>query len=926
MKLLPRHLAFNLAPLLLSLAVSQSYATEILIVGQDGFSGRSATTFGANGGDGGAAPDLFHALAQTPPDRVLSLTVRGGAGGAGGQGGAYDGGVDGSNGGGGGRGGHGGSGALATGRASSTADVLDLVVRSLVFGGAGGASGNGGGVCAAPSSYADCVANGMPFGAGASGAAGEGGAAFSEARALTGGAGNIDVSAYARGGNAGGVDYSYAKPGLTTANGGGADSRAYGQSDTGSVRVAAEAYGGHASIGGNGGSVELNNAVAGSTRGELTLFQRAVGGDAGSGLVDGEFRPVPVPAASGDAVSRLSLTDAAASALTAHVSAVGGNAGVGEVRGGAAFAGLTLASTRDGAALNGVVEASGGTGGGLYNSPGGVGGAADAAAHLTGRGNVTGSATATGGVGGRSYDGFSAGVGGGNASATLTLEGAGLATGGAAAYGGKPGASDTFYWDAPREGNSSAALSLAGAGALGTAYAEGDSAGGAVSSRTSGALAVNVGATARSRNGEAVARVDVASGVGAVLGGYGNVTARASAASISGDAYGNFSGAVTSQLDVRASGAIDAISEARSGDTRSGQSPYNFSGVAGSSARGVTTGNHAVSLRAFAQAGASQFVEPGGASSSGASATAFGQSGRGAVDVSAEARASDGAFVNEYDSYGRVSAAATAINLERGGRGAAHAVVWGGSGDVLASASGIGRDGRALRVGATATSLMQGWRRALDGSAVASNYFEASAFQLATASGTGALMVSNVGAAPDTIAAMGALGPLGPVVTAGMSSLVGVGMQGYANNPTEYGTLIGEFIMPTASGRFEFDGAAGQHLLLGLVSASLGGAFDSIELSVTNHGVGLFSRTFTSADEAFRFFNGQVLDLGLLGAGMQDVLVSTMYGSSGNSLFSFNYLVGTGAGVTAVPEASTWLMLVLGLGAVTIVARRRRRA
>lgn len=40
--------------------------------------------------------------------------------------------------------------------------------------------------------------------------------------------------------------------------------------------------------------------------------------------------------------------------------------------------------------------------------------------------------------------------------------------------------------------------------------------------------------------------------------------------------------------------------------------------------------------------------------------------------------------------------------------------------------------------------------------------------------------------------------------------------------------------------------------------------------------------------------------------------------------YAFNYLVGTGIGaVTAVPEASTWLMLLVGMGGMALVARRR---
>ena len=112
------------------------------------------------------------------------------------------------------------------------------------------------------------------------------------------------------------------------------------------------------------------------------------------------------------------------------------------------------------------------------------------------------------------------------------------------------------------------------------------------------------------------------------------------------------------------------------------------------------------------------------------------------------------------------------------------------------------------------------------------------------------------------------------------------------------------------------------------MSASFADGFDTLELSITNNGVGLFSRLFTSADDAMLFLNDNVLDFGLFGAGAQDVRVSSTYSYFKPGAFAFNYVVGTGAALAPLPEPSSWLMLALGLGTLVLVARRRtpRRA
>ena len=664
--------------------------------------------------------------------------------------------------------------------------------------------------------------------------------------------------------------------------------------------------------------MEQINAVAGRTGGELTLIQRAVAGRTGPTGPADPSNPVPPDGVrSANARSALTLSDATAASVVAHVSAVGGDASLAlnfSYAGGAGSALLDLTSTAAGAVVDGTVEAFGGTGS-VYVG-GGDGGMADAVAVLTGLADVRGSVAAYGGNGGPTTFGGN----GGDATARLTISARGMARGSAAATGGQTGAESNYYQ--PRIGQAGAFVVLAGAGAQGAATAEGSSATSRLTARTSGALGVDVSASAR---GYSDAGLVVESGVGPSAAGTAGVRARVDASSY--DSTNSMP--ATATLDVTASGDIDGVSQARSGDALWGWygSPPSAGGVA-SSARGVTSGNHAVAISAIARAGETGFLEGYPLMSGGASATAFGQSGSGTVNVSAEARASGGTRVDPWNAYGAASASATAVNLARGGRGIARATAWGGDAQALATASGVGAGG-AVRVSGAAGPVAGDWpaitQFSVTSNASGANYYDAAGFQLAGHGGAGQVVVSNVSAGPDAVADIAGLGP---VVTAAVTSVAGVGMQAFSSDTAALGPEWGAPARLTATGQFGFDGVAGQHLLLGFVSASFADGFDTLELSITNNGVGLFSRLFTSADDAMLFLNDNVLDFGLFGAGAQDVRVSSTYSYFTPGAFAFNYVVGAGVAVAPVPEPSSWLMLALGLGTLVLVARRRasRRA
>ncbi|MET0322804.1 MAG: PEP-CTERM sorting domain-containing protein, partial [Duganella sp.] len=115
---------------------------------------------------------------------------------------------------------------------------------------------------------------------------------------------------------------------------------------------------------------------------------------------------------------------------------------------------------------------------------------------------------------------------------------------------------------------------------------------------------------------------------------------------------------------------------------------------------------------------------------------------------------------------------------------------------------------------------------------------------------------------------------------------------------------------------------AGQHLLLGLFGGQgiVDGTY-AIDFTVRNNGVVLFTQYFD--DAALAGLKGaQLLDLGVLGAGLQNLALSTEWYIGGiDTAYGFQYVMG----VSAVPEPTTWLAMLLGLGTLVMAARRRRQ-
>jgi hypothetical protein len=467
-----------------------------------------------------------------------------------------------------------------------------------------------------------------------SGSPGSGDGATSTCTAQASGAGSVVSQASASGGSGASTNL----PGQVSGHGGGATVSAYGQSASGSVTVSATGtggHGGHSYLGksGNGAVVTLDNAVSGQTSGALSLTQVAIGGHGGNVVVDDPGYLGDGPGYGGSAGSRLTLSDAAASSLSATIAARGGNAGAvmyaGDViaayPGGDGNASLSLSSSRAGTAVSGSAE-----------SAGGIGGYASTLVTLTGQAMVSGGTTATGGNG---YPAGAAGVAtdAGWADATMVLTGSGAVHGTVSAVGGNGGAgigAGTGGYGA----GANASLSLVGAGATGGGYARGGSgnprsgalAVSVVHAVTTGALSVNLTNTAVGGDGgSASAITGVQSG-----GGAGDLHASVKGTA---NAYGGKGHKLdaSATLTLAGSGAILGSAYAAGGN---GFGDAN--GIGGGdggdaivNVSGITSGNYDVNLAATAIAGSSSpFGRAGGTGVS-----IYGKSGSGAVTLAGTA-------------------------------------------------------------------------------------------------------------------------------------------------------------------------------------------------------------------------------------------------------------------------------------------------
>jgi hypothetical protein len=123
----------------------------------------------------------------------------------------------------------------------------------------------------------------------------------------------------------------------------------------------------------------------------------------------------------------------------------------------------------------------------------------------------------------------------------------------------------------------------------------------------------------------------------------------------------------------------------------------------------------------------------------------------------------------------------------------------------------------------------------------------------------------------------------------------------------------------TYSASSTFDFAYKGDLVLGLISplddTPMG--FQQIDFTVTLDGAEVVDETFTSLAAADAFFDDNVLNLGAV-SGVSDIMFSYNLVAGGAGGYGMDLAFGG-----AVPEPSTWAMMLIGFGGIGIAAARR---
>jgi hypothetical protein len=147
------------------------------------------------------------------------------------------------------------------------------------------------------------------------------------------------------------------------------------------------------------------------------------------------------------------------------------------------------------------------------------------------------------------------------------------------------------------------------------------------------------------------------------------------------------------------------------------------------------------------------------------------------------------------------------------------------------------------------------------------------------------------------------------------TSIFGIGAMS-AGSPG-YGTF-------QATADFNFTTTAPEKLYLTLLESNSSGSLglgDSMALEINANGT-VEDYTFTSFADAEPFFANHPLDLGAIGPGSQYVdLTYTLDTFTAVSGFGFDYVLGG-----AVPEPSTWTMMLFGFVGLGFASYRRAKA
>jgi hypothetical protein len=392
--------------------------------------------------------------------------------------------------------------------------------------------------------------------------------------------------------------------------------------------------------------------------------------------------------------------------------------------------------------------------------------------------------------------------------------------------------------------------------------------------------------------------------------GSTNVTVSASATG------GNGSGSVDSNLG-GAGGDADAESAAASSGSRATSSSANAtggsvgicefcfgSGVDGGAANATSTATSTGSGAASSSATASGGLDL----SDGGSASASSTAASGGGTAIAKAVATGG--VDEAEGLYGVSHATSNAATAQGALAQAKSTAVGSSGQAQSTAK-TSFAGVSVQSTAVAPADSTGTTNAIaqGGAGQAFANPGQTAYAFATALPDKAYSATLIDGAQNVAGAL-----LGPRDVVFGTAILG------ANYAADGG---GESHIYSATSTFDF-GYRGD-LLLGLIGSQEDGfagglGFQSIEFTITANGVELFDSTFRSLSIAESFFRDSVIDLGSDVGPDIDLTLGYTLVADGSGGFGFDLAVGG-----AVPEPSTWAMMLLGFAGLGYVGYRKAR-
>jgi PEP-CTERM motif len=352
------------------------------------------------------------------------------------------------------------------------------------------------------------------------------------------------------------------------------------------------------------------------------------------------------------------------------------------------------------------------------------------------------------------------------------------------------------------------------------------------------------------------------------------------------DGYGGY--AIASSTAVT-NGSGNASSSANATGGATGTGDFGFAGGANAVADAAAAGGGKAAAAAFATGGICNTVC---APMNGAGATSNAKTVKGAMaDAQSIAITGDASGNAPENAPGQASSTAktslASVSVQSSALAKPAVALISGSGGAVATTDAIAQGG--------------------SGQAFASP--SKSAYAFSTALPEKAYATSLIGGAKDVASAL--LGPRDAVLG---TAIFGAN---YASNDA------GESGSYSAGSTFDF--GYGGDLLVGLIDDQVSGfaggiGFQSMEFTIEANGVEILDRTFLSLTVAESFFRDNVIDLGSnLGPNIDLTFGYTLV-ADGSGGFGFDLAIGG-----AVPEPSTWAMMLVGFAGLGFAGYRRAR-